>query len=367
MNTKNDKGFIYCLYNPTFKSYGDNVYKLGKTKNLSNRMSSYTTSYIDKSEYIITSSELSNRNIAENILFKELEKYRINLYREFFKCDIKIIREAFEKVEKNLNLKTSSYTKDMHILQSKSVSKNDSNVCTSIESIKNIPNKNIFNCLECNKYYKSYKSLWNHNKKFHIKELKVKEFVCKHCKKSFDNKQNKYYHQKYCSNIIDNIHSNLQNIYEHDKNKTNINNYGNDNLIYISNDLIKQLFNDILINKTNILPKLLENIKFNPNHKENHNVKIKSDRSKIGFYYDQNKWKAINKNELLDDLCNYSLKILSKYFEEQKDKLSEDIITQFQQFSHIAKLKSELRNQIKEKIENIAYIFTINNENELDV
>lgn len=58
---------------------------------------------------------------------------------------------------------------------------------------------------------------------------------------------------------------------------------------------------------------------------------------------------------------------MSKYFEEQKDKLSEDIITQFQQFSHIAKLKSELRNQIKEKIENIAYIFTINNENELDV
>jgi len=40
---------------------------------------------------------------------------------------------------------------------------------------------------------------------------------------------------------------------------------------------------------------------------------------------------------------------------------------QYEQFTQIAKLKSELRNQIKEKIENIAYIFTLNNEEELDI
>ena len=105
MNTKNNKGFIYCLYNPTFKSYGDNVYKLGKTKNLSSRISGYTTSYVDKSEYILTSMELNDKNIAEKLLFKELEKYRVSINREFFNCDIKIIKEAFEKVEKNCNNK----------------------------------------------------------------------------------------------------------------------------------------------------------------------------------------------------------------------------------------------------------------------
>jgi hypothetical protein len=105
MNSKNNKGFIYCLYNPTFKSYGDNVYKLGKTKNLSGRMSAYTTSYVDKSKYILTSMELNDKNIAEKLLFKELEKYRVSINREFFNCDIKIIKEAFEKVEKNCNNK----------------------------------------------------------------------------------------------------------------------------------------------------------------------------------------------------------------------------------------------------------------------
>ena len=244
-----------------------------------------------------------------------------------------------------------------------------------------------YSCTDCNKKYKSYQSLWNHNNKFHDKVEKKLEYKCKFCDKIFDNRHKKCYHQKNCKNIIDNnisstikdtaittinnnTNSNNKIINTNSNNKTIIiNNYGNDNLEYISEKFKDKLFKNLLDEEEyNIpLPKLLENIKFNPNHKENHNVKIKSDRSKIGFYYDQNKWKAMNKNELLDDLCNYSLKILSKYFEEQKDTLSEDIISQFQQFSHIAKLKSTLREQIKDKIENIAYIFTINNEDELDI
>lgn len=246
-----------------------------------------------------------------------------------------------------------------------------------------------YSCTDCNKKYKSYQSLWNHNNKFHEKIERKPEYKCKHCSKTFDNRHKKCYHQKNCSITVDNsnniipvikepittinntnTHSLNNNKIINSNNKTIIiNNYGNDNLEYISEKFKDKLFKNLLDEEEyNIpLPKLIENIKFNPNHKENHNVKIKSDRSKIGFYYDQNKWKAMNKNELLDDLCNYSLKILSKYFEEKKDSLSEDIVSQFQQFSHIAKLKSDLREQIKDKIENIAYIFTINNEDELDV
>jgi hypothetical protein len=52
---------------------------------------------------------------------------------------------------------------------------------------------------------------------------------------------------------------------------------------------------------------------------------------------------------------------------EYKEELSEDIISKFKSFSHIAKLKSQLRKEIKDKIENIAYIFTKNNDNDLDV
>jgi hypothetical protein len=239
-------------------------------------------------------------------------------------------------------------------------------------------------CTVCNKNYKSYHTLWVHNNTFHDKQPRIKEYKCKLCKKLFDTKQKKYYHQKKCTEIknepITNNTSNTTTINNNTNshntinngtinNNITINNYNNDNLEYISEIFKERLFNNLLKSSEHVipLPKLIENIKFNPHHKENHNVKITSDRSKIGLYYDNNKWKAINKNDLLDKLCDYSLKIFTEYFEEYKGELSEDIISKFKSFSHITKLKSQLRKEIKEKIENIAYIFTKNNEIELDV
>jgi hypothetical protein len=246
-----------------------------------------------------------------------------------------------------------------------------------------------YKCDICIKQYKSYQSLWNHNKKFHEKIEKPSGYTCKFCNKFFDNRFKKCYHQKNCKNntllnnpteqpIVDNHKTKIDNTITNGNNNTintgtinhiTINNYNNDNLEYISEQFKEKLFNNLLKSSEHVipLPKLIENIKFNPNHKENNNVKITSDRSKIGLYYDDNRWKAINKNELLDDLCDYSLKIFKDYFEEYKEELSEDIISKFKSFSHIAKLKSQLRKEIKDKIENIAYIFTKNNDNDLDV
>jgi hypothetical protein len=242
--------------------------------------------------------------------------------------------------------------------------------------------ENKFYCSICNKTYKFYQSLWKHNNKYHKNEIKIKKYTCIKCNTDFDNKHKKYYHQKKCiieipkinekENINQKESINIINSNNNSNNTINqkiiINNYRNDNIEYISEKFKDKLFQNFLCDEDYDIPipKLIENIKFNPNHKENNNVKIKSDRSKIGFYYDQNKWKAINKNELLDELCNYSLKILKTYFKEREDELHDDIKMQFHSFTNEAKIKSELRNKIKTKIENIAYIFTINNDDDLD-
>jgi hypothetical protein len=96
---KNIPGYIYCLYNPMFNYYGNNVYKLGQTANIKTRLNSYVTSYIDKPEYLLVSKLLINKKLAEDLLFVELDNYRICSNREFFKCDINIIKNAFELVE----------------------------------------------------------------------------------------------------------------------------------------------------------------------------------------------------------------------------------------------------------------------------
>ena len=80
-------------------------------------------------------------------------------------------------------------------------------------------------CNICNKNYSSYKSLWNHNKKFHMSEVNKKstlrstivntntpeneeinninnkKHACKYCEKEFNTKQSKSRHEKnYCKN-----------------------------------------------------------------------------------------------------------------------------------------------------------------------
>jgi len=72
-----------------------------------------------------------------------------------------------------------------------------------------------FNCNTCNKIYKSYQSLWNHNKKFHndicsitttkinqistnINQLSTKKYICKHCNKSYNIIQSRWKHEQKC-------------------------------------------------------------------------------------------------------------------------------------------------------------------------
>ena len=73
-----------------------------------------------------------------------------------------------------------------------------------------------FDCNTCNKKYKSYQSLWNHNKKFHSKSnLDViqettnsnpnestantsQKFICKYCNNPYSNRQNKWKHEQKC-------------------------------------------------------------------------------------------------------------------------------------------------------------------------
>ncbi len=100
-------GYLYCLYNPVFKSFGENVYKLGRSGNLNNRLASYTTYYVEPSQFIVT-SETYDRKFkdcikAERVLFYILRKYRVSNKREFFMCDIELIKETFERMCKFSN------------------------------------------------------------------------------------------------------------------------------------------------------------------------------------------------------------------------------------------------------------------------
>ena len=70
-------GYLYVLWNPVYETYGQDVYKLGKTQNLPQRKNGYITPYIDDSLYKYTSPYFDDMDMAEQLVFVLLKKYRI--------------------------------------------------------------------------------------------------------------------------------------------------------------------------------------------------------------------------------------------------------------------------------------------------
>jgi hypothetical protein len=223
-----------------------------------------------------------------------------------------------------------------------------------------------FNCKLCNKKYASYQSFWNHNKKFH-NDININQIhKCENCNKVLASRQSKWRHLKICKikkeNDIIITNNNITNNGTINNNTLIINNYNNDNISYISDNFIKNIFTNLLCEDEHNLPisKLIENIKFNPNHKENNNVKITSLRSDIGFKYDDDKWKAVDKDDLLNDLFKLGADMFLKFYKEKQGILSQDMKECYEEFKKNSKY--ELKEEIKQKIQKIAYIYTKNME-----
>jgi hypothetical protein len=92
------EGRLYCIYNEMYDLYGEHVYKLGNSKDIECRLKNYVTSYIKPCIVKYKSEIFRDKNLAENILFEMLKEYRIASSREFFKCDIQIIKSKIEEI-----------------------------------------------------------------------------------------------------------------------------------------------------------------------------------------------------------------------------------------------------------------------------
>lgn len=62
------------------------------------RMNGYTTPYLEESVYELTSEQFIDKTFAETVLFNFLSNHRIKSTREFFDCEIEIIKKAFDDV-----------------------------------------------------------------------------------------------------------------------------------------------------------------------------------------------------------------------------------------------------------------------------
>ena len=94
--TKKVRHFIYVLHNPMFLYYGPNVYKIGYSKNIEQRLIGYTTSY-PKISTIVYSKEVASQE-CEPRLHKIMDAFRMEPNREFFDCHLSQVKEFIESL-----------------------------------------------------------------------------------------------------------------------------------------------------------------------------------------------------------------------------------------------------------------------------
>lgn len=213
-------------------------------------------------------------------------------------------------------------------------------------------------CNKCNKTYASYQSLWIHNKKFHNPDSMKKYpdsdhkvaktnriYICKYCKKEYDNKSSKYKHQKKCADKKDEIqklkiefdskieqlekkvnkkvvNTNHGTIYNGNviNNNITINKIGSENLLDFNDHEISQIFNKELEGVITFI----ELLNFNERLPQNHNYCTTSLESKyLSTYNDETKTiEKDRKKYFFDKLLNSSIDRIQILYNSNKNKFT---------------------------------------------
>ena len=237
------------------------------------------------------------------------------------------------------------------------------------------------NTIACDKCSKMYSSISSYNRHIRLNRCKIKtnEMVCNYCDKSFKSKQSRQNHEIKCKDTRDkeikklndkiielekivksNQPSTTNNIVNNNNNNNTqinyfINNYGNEDVSHIS----KRDFLRIFKTRKMSIPKFIEMLHFNKDVPQNHNVYISNYKDNYALIFSDNKWKIIDKNEILRKLIFDSRDLLETEFDEfkaseLKNKMDQRSMELFQEYLNNVE-EDTIMNGLKETIKLLLY------------
>ena len=115
--------------------------------------------------------------------------------------------------------------------------------------------------------------------------------------------------RKEIEQLLEKVGNNITNI--QNQNNIFINNHGSENLDYIKSSTLGYLINIPF----GALPKLLKIIHFNPNHPENHNIKITNKKLPYASIYKDSKWVLTDKKEVIDNILDKGFNLLDDHYQ----------------------------------------------------
>ena len=218
-----------------------------------------------------------------------------------------------------------------------------------------------FRCAVCNLGFKSRKNLEKHtsNSKLHMKRISSSEtenqpHVCE-CGKHYSYRQSLHLHKKRCKfnpstqqNLETKIEK-LQNqieqllIAQTNNSTTNNNNigtqnnnvhitinaFGKENVDYITNKVCLQIVNQVF----NSIHTAAHVVFFNPDHPENHNIKIPNKKEPYAMVMKANQqWEIMDRKKAIAEMTQKSYHVVEESFEKVQDLVKQSKHENFQKF-----------------------------------
>ena len=317
-------GEMFCIQTDFINNY----YKIGITTNLYNKMNDLRTNNLIEPRllfyYPIKNTKLSNKLLKNtfikyqidkdtyNVSLNNIDQLMIDILNELslninkiipkFKkdnnntciyCNKKFINEN-QMYEHFSNCQNYIYSNQKNF---KCYNKSDINDSNKIDDNNKIDDSNNLN----NQYFTNKNQLM---KKNNISENSKDQII--------DEQARQLEIMKAQIEVLINSNSNskIQHIHG-DQNNVNfyINAFGNENIEYITGNIIQKLMHQ---GPLNAVSTLLQNIHFHPNHTENHNIFIPNKKDSLAKIYDGTKWVYTKKKEAIEDMANKALTIMEE-------------------------------------------------------
>ena len=312
-------------------NFSDNIFKIGKTTNIYKKLQDYrySSNYEPRLYFYYP---FKNIKKAEKEIKKLLNSYKFG--NDNYKCGLKKLRNIITKYQnlvENNKIENKPIIKNKEIHQcnycSKSFIRNDLmfkhlSVCNDYKNLFFIPKEPV-------------KSNNLHITKIPEKNKEQLEREIEELKEQVDQLKKS---QHITNNII--IAYNQQPDLSHltDKDYLRIMNKG---------------FKSV--------PKLIEEIHFNPNKPENKNIYIPNIKNKYAMGWNGQKWDLMNRNEVIDDMYDDKSNILIEKFEElESSNIDKNTLKKFRRFIN-KQDDDDIKNKIKEEIKLLLY----NNKNNI--
>jgi 23S rRNA pseudoU1915 N3-methylase RlmH len=234
-----------------------------------------------------------------------------------------------------------------------------------------------FKC-HCGKQYIHRQSLYNHKKKcdyiapnvevlmkevIEKKDSEIKEIIDKKDQQIEElRKQVEMLIGNTGKNIASNSNStigNQNNIQNQQNVNITVNSFGSENIDHITDQIICKL---IKTAPFTCVPQLIEKIHFDPEHPENHNIKITNKKLNYAEIVKDNKWITANKKKVIDDVIQKSYDILDEKYNDNKEDISDKRKERFENFQEKFENEDEsLRKNMKNDVD----LLLINGTNEV--